>query len=307
MVTVDDPDDDLAFVPALIGAGYPLRVIEPGHRMFHSPALDVHVHLWRAGSEDERRHLLFRDWLRASADDRERYETVKRDLAAREWVDSNDYADAKTEIVMASWNAPSRGRRRRDGRSRSCRRSDGSPTAVVGLVCWMVRLRTDRDRQRRSLAPLNVETRVRTPLGLVLPGVTDRSSWRTRHCRVEWYLYTRYEAVEVAASKTWSNAHRGLSGPCVQVYADSPNNFRPAASSSGGSAESSNVAMSNVPPSAVGVDVTWLPCTRPMSRRVVPSGGPQNASANAVVPGVRKWSSSHASPATSDGNTPKEM
>jgi GrpB-like predicted nucleotidyltransferase (UPF0157 family) len=101
MVTVDDPDDDLAFVPALIGAGYPLRVIEPGHRMFHSPALDVHVHLWRAGSEDERRHLLFRDWLRASADDRERYETVKRDLAAREWVDSNDYADAKTEIVMA--------------------------------------------------------------------------------------------------------------------------------------------------------------------------------------------------------------
>jgi GrpB-like predicted nucleotidyltransferase (UPF0157 family) len=101
MVTVDDPDDDLAFVPALIGAGYPLRVIEPEHRMFRTPQRDVHVHLWGAGSDDERRHLLFRDWLRESADDRERYETVKRELAALEWVDSNDYADAKSGVVAA--------------------------------------------------------------------------------------------------------------------------------------------------------------------------------------------------------------
>jgi GrpB-like predicted nucleotidyltransferase (UPF0157 family) len=44
---------------------------------------------------------LFRDWLRESADDRERYATVKRELAAREWVDSNDYADAKSGVVSA--------------------------------------------------------------------------------------------------------------------------------------------------------------------------------------------------------------
>lgn len=47
----------------------------------------------------ERRHLLFRDWLRESAGDCERYETVKRELAAREWVDGNDYADAKSRVV----------------------------------------------------------------------------------------------------------------------------------------------------------------------------------------------------------------
>ena len=69
--------------------------------MFRTPARDVHVHLWRAGSDDKRRHLLFRDWLRESADDRERYETVKRDLAARDWVDSNDYASAKSDVVAA--------------------------------------------------------------------------------------------------------------------------------------------------------------------------------------------------------------
>jgi GrpB-like predicted nucleotidyltransferase (UPF0157 family) len=69
--------------------------------MLRTPARDVHVHLWRAGSDDERRHLLFRDWLRHSGDDRELYEAVKRELAAREWVDSNDYANAKSEVVRA--------------------------------------------------------------------------------------------------------------------------------------------------------------------------------------------------------------
>jgi GrpB-like predicted nucleotidyltransferase (UPF0157 family) len=99
MVTVDDPDDDAAVLLPLTRAGYVLRVIEPEHRMFRTPQRDVHVHLWRSGSDDERRHLLFRDWLRETADDRSRYETVKRALAAREWVDSNDYAEAKNEIV----------------------------------------------------------------------------------------------------------------------------------------------------------------------------------------------------------------
>jgi GrpB-like predicted nucleotidyltransferase (UPF0157 family) len=100
-VAVDDPDDDSAFLLRLTRAGYVLRVIEPEHRMFRTPQRDVHVHLWRSGSDDERRQLLFRDWLRASADDRQRYETVKRELASREWHDSNDYADAKSDVVAA--------------------------------------------------------------------------------------------------------------------------------------------------------------------------------------------------------------
>ena len=35
------------------------------------------------GSDDEREQLVFRDWLRVNADDRARYESVKRELAAR--------------------------------------------------------------------------------------------------------------------------------------------------------------------------------------------------------------------------------
>ena len=37
-VGVDDADDDAAFVPALIGAGYSLRVIKPEHRDAPLPA-----------------------------------------------------------------------------------------------------------------------------------------------------------------------------------------------------------------------------------------------------------------------------
>ena len=74
-------------------------VIEPRHRMFRTPQCDVHVHLWPSGGEEERDQLLFRDWLRTHDDDRALYESVKRDLASREWSSMQDYADAKTDVV----------------------------------------------------------------------------------------------------------------------------------------------------------------------------------------------------------------
>jgi len=43
--------------------------------------------------------LLFRDWLRTSAADRELYATAKRELAARDWKYGQQYADAKTAVV----------------------------------------------------------------------------------------------------------------------------------------------------------------------------------------------------------------
>lgn len=98
-VVVDDPDREAHFAPSFERLGYEIRVREMGHRMFRTPARDVHVHVWRAGSEDERRHLLFRDWLRRAPADRERYAEVKRSLAARSWEDMNEYAAAKTAVI----------------------------------------------------------------------------------------------------------------------------------------------------------------------------------------------------------------
>ena len=98
-VGVDEPDDDATFLVPLTRAGYVLRVIEPGHRMFRSPQHDVHVHVWREGSDDQREQLVFRDQLRANEQDRLKYESVKRELASRAWESMQEYAEAKTDVV----------------------------------------------------------------------------------------------------------------------------------------------------------------------------------------------------------------
>jgi GrpB-like predicted nucleotidyltransferase (UPF0157 family) len=99
-VSVDDPDDDGAFVLAMCSAGYALKVIEAGHRMFRPATRDVNVHLWPAAGTEVRRLLLFRDWLRVSAEDRGLYESVKRSLAEQKWETGDHYAVAKTDVVM---------------------------------------------------------------------------------------------------------------------------------------------------------------------------------------------------------------
>jgi GrpB-like predicted nucleotidyltransferase (UPF0157 family) len=99
-VAVPDPDDEPRLTPRLEALGYHLRVREPGeHRMYRNDARDVHVHIWVAGSEHERRHLVFRDWLRRSPEDRALYAATKHALAGRAWKTMNDYAFAKDDVI----------------------------------------------------------------------------------------------------------------------------------------------------------------------------------------------------------------
>jgi GrpB-like predicted nucleotidyltransferase (UPF0157 family) len=100
-VSVGDVENEPTYLPALLTAGYELRVREHGHRMVRTPTRDVHVHLCSAGSEWERRHLFFRDRLRSHPDDRDTYAEEKRRLAAQDWPDMNAYADAKTTVIQA--------------------------------------------------------------------------------------------------------------------------------------------------------------------------------------------------------------
>ena len=67
--------------------------------MFRTPQLDVHVHVWPAGSPNIATHLAFRDRLRASPEDRAAYEALKRELATRDWPDVNYYAEAKGALI----------------------------------------------------------------------------------------------------------------------------------------------------------------------------------------------------------------
>ncbi len=97
--SVDGLPDEELLSGRLERLGFELRVREHDHLMFRTPARDVHLHVWVAGSDDERRHLLFRDWLRRSPADRDRYGAAKASLAAREWDDMNDYARAKSAVI----------------------------------------------------------------------------------------------------------------------------------------------------------------------------------------------------------------
>ncbi|MFI9405121.1 GrpB family protein [Nocardia sp. NPDC052316] len=98
-LSVPEVEDQAGYLPPLLAAGYQLRVREPGHRMVRTVQRDVHVHIVTVGSDWERRHLLFRDWLRHDGGDRIAYERLKRQLAQRNWPDMNAYADAKGPLI----------------------------------------------------------------------------------------------------------------------------------------------------------------------------------------------------------------
>ena len=84
-VTVPDPDDEDAYVPALEAAGFVLAVREPwwqGHRMFRHDEPRANVHVFGPEAAEPYRHRIFRDRLREHPQDRERYAAAKRAAAA---------------------------------------------------------------------------------------------------------------------------------------------------------------------------------------------------------------------------------
>ena len=102
LLVVENPTDESAYLPTLEQAGYVLRVREPDwhqHRMFRTPELDVHLHVYSRGCPEIERLIALRERLRANAADRQLYEATKRTLATRGWPDMNAYAQAKTDVI----------------------------------------------------------------------------------------------------------------------------------------------------------------------------------------------------------------
>lgn len=80
-LTVADPRDEDAYVPALERLGYVLVVREPSwheHRALRLADPAVNLHVFGPDCPETIRHRMFRDWLRAHPEDRERYERAKR-------------------------------------------------------------------------------------------------------------------------------------------------------------------------------------------------------------------------------------
>jgi GrpB-like predicted nucleotidyltransferase (UPF0157 family) len=103
VLEVPDSSDEPSYVPDLEAAGYRVVIREPEwyeHRVFKGPDTNVNLHTFTAGCEEVDKMLLFRDHLRASAEDRGLYGRTKRELAAYDWKYVQQYADAKTAVVQ---------------------------------------------------------------------------------------------------------------------------------------------------------------------------------------------------------------
>ena len=103
VLVVGDSAKEEEYAPALESAGYALRIREPEwheHRMFKGSEPDVNLHVFSTGCPEVDRMLMFRDWLRTNAGDRELYARFKRTLAKQEWKYTQNYADAKTGVIQ---------------------------------------------------------------------------------------------------------------------------------------------------------------------------------------------------------------
>ena len=84
-LVVADPADEAAYVPHLEAVGFSHRIREPWwheHRLLVQQEPRVTLHVFGPDCPEVIRHLMFRDWLRDHADERERYAAAKRAAAA---------------------------------------------------------------------------------------------------------------------------------------------------------------------------------------------------------------------------------
>ncbi|MFP7286842.1 GrpB family protein [Shouchella clausii] len=103
LLVVIDSANETTYVPDLEKAGYTLRIREPEwfeHRLLKGPDTDINLHVFSKGASEVNRMLRFRDWLRSNNADRDKYASVKRHLAQRQWRHVQHYADAKSAIVQ---------------------------------------------------------------------------------------------------------------------------------------------------------------------------------------------------------------
>ncbi|MDT5121436.1 MAG: hypothetical protein QOC96_918 [Acidobacteriota bacterium] len=106
MVGLEDFSTADNFVPKIEALAYEYlkkyEAVMPFRRFFvkEQDGRRTHqIHLVAIGSEFWERLILFRDYLRQHHGVAAKYASLKKQLAAREWADVNEYAEAKTEFI----------------------------------------------------------------------------------------------------------------------------------------------------------------------------------------------------------------
>jgi GrpB-like predicted nucleotidyltransferase (UPF0157 family) len=83
-LTVADPVQEDAYVPALETIGYVLALREPSwhqHRLLQLDEPRVNLHVFGPDCPENIRHRMFRDWLRGHDEDRDLYARAKQAAA----------------------------------------------------------------------------------------------------------------------------------------------------------------------------------------------------------------------------------
>jgi GrpB-like predicted nucleotidyltransferase (UPF0157 family) len=100
--------DVTPYIPPLRALGYryvpDFEDVLPERRYFYkgdAQAHTYHLHIVERTDDFWRRHILFRDFLRAHPERMSAYDRLKRDLAARLGADREAYTEAKTAFIEA--------------------------------------------------------------------------------------------------------------------------------------------------------------------------------------------------------------
>lgn len=102
-ISVPELEDEAMYEGQLASVGLALRTRDSLHRFFCPPPTSprtVHLHVCQTGSNWEREHLLFRDYLRTHPEVRQGYRTLKQKLATIWREDRPADTDAKTTFIL---------------------------------------------------------------------------------------------------------------------------------------------------------------------------------------------------------------
>lgn len=103
VLEVPDSTDESSYVSHLVDVGFELWIREPDwfeHRLLKYENPSTNLHVFTKGCSEVSKMIRFRDHLRTSPSDFELYLATKRKLAAKKWKYTQNYADAKSEVVQ---------------------------------------------------------------------------------------------------------------------------------------------------------------------------------------------------------------
>ena len=101
LILVQRYDPEAVYREPLVSLGYAYDHRDELHVLFKGSheGTPFNLHVEEEGSEDAKRMIVFRDYLRSHPEEARRYEHLKKDLAER-FSDDDAYAEAKSSFVQ---------------------------------------------------------------------------------------------------------------------------------------------------------------------------------------------------------------